>query len=53
MNPIFVKSKNRSCTVTIEFLNNFVTKVRYSGDTGPLLAPDELCAEVVADCIAD
>ena len=51
MNPIFAKSKNRSCTVTIELVNNIVTKVRYSGDTGPLLAPDELCAEVVADCV--
>ena len=51
-NPILVSGSDRNCNVVVNLEDNKIISVDYKGN-GSLLAPHELCAQVVEACISD
>ena len=51
-NPVLVSGKSRNCNVVINLEEGRVISVDYKGN-GSLLAPHELCAQVVETCLKD
>ena len=49
-NPVLVSGKSRNCNVVVNLEEGRIISVDYKGN-GSLLAPHELCAQVVEACI--
>tara|TARA_B100001989_G_scaffold206310_1_gene155050 strand:- start:252 stop:638 length:387 start_codon:yes stop_codon:yes gene_type:complete len=50
--PILISGRSRNCNVVVNLEDDKVVSVDYKGN-GSLLAPHELCAQVVETCLQD
>ncbi|SEE27176.1 hypothetical protein SAMN05444161_5291 [Rhizobiales bacterium GAS191] len=48
----FGHARTRYCMINIVMVRGRVSRVNYSGSTGPLLAPGEQCAFAIHNCVA-